>query len=143
MVGVSAIARAQAQHPAALAALIRQAEDGIPKAECQLGFEYFHGAGGLPRSAAQVVYWWQQAAAQGFKPEIAQPRALRNPQPVAVAHPTATRHAPASAETPADHQRVVQSLQSIWTLYFKASNAQVVDFGSPALVSSVSLGRGS
>ena len=53
MPGVSAIARAQAQNPAALGALIRQAEAGIPKAQRQLGMDYFHGTGGLTRSAAE------------------------------------------------------------------------------------------
>ena len=102
-----------------------------------MGSAYLHGWGGLPKSGAQTVYWWEKAAAQGYKPAIVGLQELQHPQQVAVAH-SAPQSAPAAP--PADRQRVVQSLQSFWILYFRASNAQVLDFGAPALVRPVGFG---
>ena len=106
-------------------------------AESNLGSAYLHGWGGLPKSGAQTVYWWEKAAAQGYKPAIVGLQELQHPQQVAVAH-SAPQSAPAAP--PTDRQRVVQSLQSFWILYFRASNAQVLDFGAPALVRPVGFG---
>ena len=223
--GIDAIATAQAQSPASLAVLIQQARAGIAKAEFNLGAAYDKGAGGLPKSPAQAVQWYQRAAAQGYAPaeynlgvmydggedgllkspaqavqwyqraaaqgyapaennlgvayhtgegglpksdvqavqwyqraavqryapaivelrwlQHQQQEAVRQSRPqspqVAVVH--SARSTPAAP--PADHQRVVQSLQLFWNIYFRASDAHVVDFGAPALVSPVSFGSGS
>ena len=115
----------------------KAAAQGDATAESNLGSAYLHGWGGLPKSGAQTVYWWEKAAAQGYKPAIVGLQELQHPQQVAVAH-SAPQSAPAAP--PADRQRVVQSLQSFWILYFRASNAQVLDFGAPALVRPVGFG---
>ncbi len=116
----------------------KAAAQGDATAESNLGSAYLHGWGGLPKSGTQTVYWWEKAAAQGYKPAIVGLQELQHPQQVAVAH-SAPQSAPAAP--PADRQRVVQSLQSFWILYFRASNAQVLDFGAPALVRPVGFGR--
>jgi hypothetical protein len=116
----------------------KAAAQGNATGESNLGSAYLNGLGGLPKSGAQAVHWYEKAAAQGSRRAIAALQALQQRQQVAVA-----RSAPQSAPVapPADRQRVVQSLQSFWILYFRASNAQIVDFGAPALVRPVSFGR--
>ncbi len=129
----------------------KAAAQGYVPAEDDIGVMYERGGGGLPKSDGRAVKWWEKAAAQGYAPAIAQLRWLRNEQrevlgqsgpragEAAVVH--SARAAPAAP--PPDHQRLVRSLQSFWALYFRASDAQVVDFGAPALVRPVSFGSGS
>ena len=136
--GTGALATAQARRPTPLAVLIQQARAGSASAQFILGTRYYFGQEGLPKSDGQAVKWWGKAAAQGYAPAIAQLRWLRNEQrevlgqsrpragEAAVVH--SARAAPAAP--PPDHQRLVRSLQSFWGLYFRASDAQVVDFGA-------------
>ena len=135
-----------------LAVLYEHGEDGLPKdpakalswyrksadqeyrrAEYNLGVDYDRGEDGLPKDPAKATYWYERAAAQKLKPAIAALQAMRHPQQAVIARP-APQAADATAAPPADKERVAQSLQSFWDLYFRASNAQVVDFGAPALV---------
>ena len=115
----------------------KAAAQGGTGGEFNLGSAYLHGWNGLPKSGAQTDYWWAKAAAQGYKPAIVALQELQHRQKVAVAH-SAPQSAPVAP--PADRQRVVQSLRSFWILYFRASNAQVLDFGAPALVRPVGFG---
>ena len=115
----------------------KAAAQGGTGGEFNLGSAYLHGWNGLPKSGAQTDYWWAKAAAQGYKPAIVALQELQHRQQVAVAH-SAPQSAPVAP--PADRQRVVQSLRSFWILYFRASNAQVLDFGAPALVRPVGFG---
>jgi hypothetical protein len=64
------------------------------------------------------------------------------PQTVASTPPQPAAPRAPAAVTPsvADNQQTLQNLQRFWTLYFQASNAQVVDFGEPALVRPVEYG---
>ena len=129
----------------------RAAAQGYAPAEYRMGLAYILGVGQLTQDPVQAVKWWEKAAAQGYAPAIAQLRSLRHQQQEAVAQsrPRAKEAAvvhsarSAPAAPPPDHQRLVRSLQSFWALYFRASDAQVVDFGAPALVRPVSFGSGS
>ena len=118
----------------------KSAEQGYARAEFNLGVYYYKGKGGLPQDPAKAVSWFRKAAAQGLKPAIAALQRLQHPPPQ-VATVTTPPPAPAAVSTPvADNQQALQNLQRFWTLYFQASNAQVVDFGEPALVRPVSFG---
>ena len=111
----------------------KSADQGYRRAECALGGDYDHGEDGLPKDPVKATYWYERAAAQKYKPAIGALQAMRHPQQAVIARP-APQAADATAAPPADKERVAQSLQSFWDLYFRASNAQVVDFGAPALV---------
>ncbi|MDE2343114.1 MAG: sel1 repeat family protein [Betaproteobacteria bacterium] len=113
----------------------KSAAQGYPLAESNLGVAYYQGVGGLPRDPAKAVYWCKKSAAQGYQPAIAALHAIAAPP--AQPSPQPARRA---AEPLADNQQTLQNLQRFWTLYFQASNAQVVDFGEPALVRPVSFG---
>ena len=118
----------------------KSAKQGYARAEFNLGVYYYKGKGGLPQDPAKAVSWFRKAAAQGLKPAIAALQRLQHPPPQ-VATVTTPPPAPAAVSTPvADNQQALQNLQRFWTLYFQASNAQVVDFGEPALVRPVSFG---
>jgi TPR repeat protein len=118
----------------------KSADQGFPRAEFDLGVDYNNGGDGLPNDPVKATYWFERAAAQKFKPAIAALQAMRHPQQAVIARP-APQAADATAAPPADKERVAQSLQSFWDLYFRASNAQVVDFGAPALVRPVGFGE--
>ncbi len=110
------------------------------QAEYVLGFYHAKGEGGLHPNSVKALYWYRKAAAQGFKPAIAKLQALENSPRTKLAR-SAPQPAQAPAAAPIDNERVARSLQSFWTLYFRASNAQVVDFGTPALVRPVGFGN--
>ena len=122
----------------------KSAEQGYARAEFNLGVDYNQGEDGLPQDPVKAVSWFRKAAAQGSKSAIAALQRLQHPpQQVATVTtpPPAPPPAPATVSTPvADNQQALQNLQRFWTLYFQASNAQVVDFGEPALVQPVSFG---
>lgn len=142
---------------------LASARQGLPYGEYQLGLDLWRGAG-AQRDEARATHWMKRAAAAGSeeaqrwlaKHERHPPSLTR----VAAAAPMPTRSstrtaaaaatlvqssaavAPQKSAAPlADGQRVAQSLQSFWTLYFRASNAKVVDFGTPALVRPVGFGE--
>ena len=129
----------------------KAATQGYAPAEYLMGLAYVLGVGQLTQNTMQADQWLKKAAAQGYVPATDQLRWLQHQQQAAVrqSRPQSTQvavvHSARSTPTapPADHQRVVQSLQLFWNLYFRASDAHVVDFGAPALVSPVSFGRGS
>ena len=122
----------------------KSAKQGYARAEFNLGIDYYKGEDGLPQNPDKAGYWFRKAAAQGLKPAIAALQRLQHPPPqvaTVTTPPPAPPPAPAAVSTPiADNQQALQNLQRFWTLYFQASNAQVVDFGEPALVQPVSFG---
>ena len=122
----------------------KSAKQGYARAEFNLGIDYYKGEDGLPQNPDKAGYWFRKAAAQGLKPAIAALQRLQHPPPqvaTVTTPPPAPPPAPATVSTPvADNQQALQNLQRFWTLYFQASNAQVVDFGEPALVQPVSFG---
>ena len=122
----------------------KSAKQGYARAEYNLGVDYNQGEDDLPQDPVKAVSWFRKAAAQGLKSAIAALQRLQHPpQQVATVTtpPPAPPPAPATVSTPvADNQQALQNLQRFWTLYFQASNAQVVDFGEPALVQPVSFG---
>ena len=129
----------------------KAAAQGYASAEYNLGAFYVKGYGDLLRHPAKAVFWTQKAAAQGYKPAIAALQQLQRAQrqvaaatPLPAAPPTAPASQPQAPAPPAspmaDHQQIMQNLQRFWTAYFQASNAQVVDFGEPALVRPVGFG---
>ncbi len=132
LASLAAVPQAQASPPP-LATIVQQAKQGDRRAEYNLGVLYEFGEDGLPKDPAKATYWYERAAAQKLKPAIAALQAMRHPQQAVIARP-APQAADATAAPPADKERVAQSLQSFWDLYFRASIAQVVDFGAPALV---------
>lgn len=124
--------------------LKRAAKQGYAPAENNLGLDYEDGEG-VSKNLSKSAYWFGQCAAKRFffcagylhhVQQMEQRATVAAPQHVIAAVHAVSRHA-------ADNQRLVQSLQSFWNLYFKDANAQLVDFGAPALVSPVSFGRGS
>ena len=122
----------------------KSAKQGYARAEFNLGIDYYKGEDGLPQNPDKAGYWFRKAAAQGLKPAIAALQRLQHPPPqvaTVTTPPPAPPPAPAAVSMPiADNQQALQNLQRFWTLYFQASNAQVVDFGEPALVRPVSFG---
>ena len=130
-------------HPNPVKALYwfrKAAAQRYAQAEFNLGFYHAKGEGGLHPNSVKALYWYRKAAAQGFKPAIAKLQALENSPRTKLAR-SAPQPAQAPAAAPIDNERVARSLQSFWTLYFRASNAQVVDFGTPALVRPVGFGN--
>ena len=122
----------------------KSAKQGYAPAEYNLGIDYDYGEDGLPQDPAKAVSWFRKAAAQGSKSAIVALQRLQHP-PQQVATVTTPPPAPPPAlavvSSPiADNQQALQNLQRFWTLYFQASNAQVVDFGEPALVRPVGFG---
>ena len=132
----------------------RAAVHGFVLAMTTMGALYLNGVG-VPPSEAHARHWLELAAARGSV--AAQQWLARHPAPAQVAamaspsNPSPNPAAqPASPPVPAarsaavtrvaDNQQVLQNLQRFWTLYFQASNAQVVDFGEPALVRPVGYG---
>ena len=118
-------------------------EQGYAPAEYNLGVCYDNGEGGLPKNPIEAVQWYRKAAAQGDQPAIAVLQRLQHTPQQAVATTSAVAAAPPApvVRVPtSDNQQTLQNLQRFWTLYFQASNAQVVDFGEPALVQPVSYG---
>lgn len=130
-------------HPNPVKALYwfrKAAAQRYAQAEYVLGIYHTEGGGGLHPNSVKALYWYRKAAAQGFKPAIAKLQALENSPRTKLAR-SAPQPAQAPAAAPIDDERVARSLQSFWTLYFRASNAQVVDFGTPALVRPVGFGN--
>ncbi|EQD26460.1 hypothetical protein B1A_12761 [mine drainage metagenome] len=129
--------------PAKAAYWIKQsAKQGYAAAEYNMGWYYENGMDDLPKDLAKAAYWYRQCAAQNFLFCLARLRHVQQmAQPVAAATPPpAQPAAPAVTALVADNQQALQNLQRFWTLYFQASNAQVVDFGEPALVRPVDFG---
>jgi TPR repeat protein len=134
------------------ALILRLAMHGVPLAMRIMGGLYLHGTG-VPPDPQRALYWLKRAAAAG-DPVSRQWLAAHQHAPVETGarstptspepHPgTQAQSAAASApavHAPVDHQQELEQLQRFWTLYFNASHAQVVDFGTPALVRPVGFG---
>ena len=134
------------------ALVLRAAMQGVPLALRIMGELYLHGTG-VPLDPQRAEVWLKDAAAEG-DPQARQWLAAHQHAPVetgassSLASPAAqpsTQAEPAAASAPAvhapvDHQQELEQLQRFWTLYFNASHAQVVDFGTPALVQPVGFG---
>ena len=123
----------------------KSAKQGYASAENNLALDYETGGGGLPKDLVKAAYWYRQCAAQngvtGAFCGMSLRRVQQKEQQVAAATPPpAQPAAPAVTALVVDNQQALQNLQRFWTLYFQASNAQVVDFGEPALVQPVSFG---
>ncbi len=123
----------------------KSAKQGNASAENNLALDYETGGGGLPKDLVKAAYWYRQCAAQngvtGAFCGMSLHRVQMKEQQVAAATPPpAQLAAPAVTALVVDNQQALQNLQRFWTLYFQASNAQVVDFGEPALVRPVSFG---
>ncbi|MHB1950720.1 MAG: tetratricopeptide repeat protein [Acidiferrobacteraceae bacterium] len=120
----------------------RSAKQGYAAAEYNMGWYYENGMDGLPKDLAKAAYWYRQCAAQNFLFCLARLRHVQQmAQQVTAATPPPVQPTAHAVATPvADHQQALQNLQRFWTLYFQASNAQVVDFGEPALVRPVGFG---
>ncbi len=136
----------------------KAAMQGDPAAEATVGLAYLHGIG-VTSDAGMARKWIQQAADHGDQPAVAwlkqhpqtqalaaasAPPAQLPPRPVQPAAEVATtpqQAATAGVTAPiADNQQTLRNLQHFWTQYFQASNAQLVDFGEPALVRPVGYG---
>ncbi len=106
-----------------------------------LAFAYDLDAGGLPKSRRLALNGFRKSAAQNHPPAIKAHRALGNavarPQ-TTVGRSTLAAAAARAAPAGADNQHLAQSLQLFWQAYFQHSNAQLVEFGTPALVQPVS-----
>ena len=144
-----------APNPQMAAFWIRCAADqGFVLAMAAMGELYVKGIG-VPPSEAHARHWMKLAAARGNVParqwlarhpapaQVAAAASPSNPSPNPSAQPASPpvpAARPAAVTTVADNQQTLQNLQRFWTLYFQASNAQVVDFGEPALVRPVGYG---
>ena len=138
----------------------KAAMQGFAPAEAALGIAYIRGIGVAPDDG-MARQWIQQAADHGLQSAIVwlkqnpqtqalaampAPPAQPPPQPVqpaaepVAASPLQPGAAAVAAARVADNQQTLQNLQRFWTLYFRASNAHVVDFGEPALVRPVGYG---
>ena len=132
----------------------QSAAQGDQNGEYNLGVAFYYGYGGLPKDQSKALVLWKQSAAQGSPLAIAALQRLQHArQQVAEVPPSSAQRpaqsiaglhvapsAPTVAARVADNQQALQNLRRFWTLYFQASNAQVVDFGEPALVQPVSFG---
>ena len=144
-----------APNPQIAAFWIRAAADqGLVEAMRIMGALYLGGQG-VPPSEAHARHWLKLAAARGDIParqwlarhpalaQVAAAASPSNPSPNPAAQPASPSvpaARPAAVTGVADNQQTLQNLQRFWTLYFQASNAQVVDFGEPALVRPVEYG---
>ena len=144
-----------APNPQIAAFWIRRAADqGFVLAMAAMGELYVKGIG-VPPSEAHARHWAKRAAAGGdmqarqwlashpAPAQVAAAASPSNPSPNPSAQPASPpvpAARPAAVTTVADNQQTLQNLQRFWTLYFRASNARVVDFGEPALVRPVGYG---
>ena len=132
----------------------RAAVQGFVQAMATMGELYVKGIG-VPPSEAHARHWAKRAAAGGdmqarqwlashpAPAQVAAAASPSNPSPNPSAQPASPpvpAARPAAVTTVADNQQTLQNLQQFWTLYFQASNAQVVDFGEPALMRPVGYG---
>ena len=130
---------------------LASARQGFPMGEYQLGLDLWHGTGGPP-DAPRAMRWMKRAAASGWQEAqrwLARhetnsplPRvAASTPAPPPAVQPAVPEAgSPATAPPATDGEQRLRSLERFWRLYFRASDAKVVDFGAPALVRPVQFG---